>query len=240
MSGVSIPAAALAALTSIPLDPDDLDGQLRHVCEVTIDVVGGADAASVSLITNGHPKTLGATSDMATAADDAQYLAGAGPCLDAAQANEVVVVPDLSTEMRWPATDRMAEAGARSSLSLPLPIQAEAIAGLNIYSTRVAAFDEAAVQTAMEFASFAAVAVANAMTLSTAAEQAKNLQAAMEHRSVIEQAKGILIATTGRPPEEAFNLLVQQSQHENRKLREIAHEIVDGAIRGGAKGVSKG
>ena len=65
----------------------------------------------------------------------------------------------------------------------------------------------------------------------SAAEQARNLQAAMDHRSAIEQAKGILIATTGCDPDAAFHLLVQQSQHENRKLREIALELVQGSIR---------
>ena len=48
------------------------------------------------------------------------------------------------------------------------------------------------------------------------------MRAAMEHRAVIEQAKGILIGSLGCDPDAAFGLLVQQSQHENRKLREIA------------------
>jgi AmiR/NasT family two-component response regulator len=54
-----------------------------------------------------------------------------------------------------------------------------------------------------------------------------NLAAAMEHRGVIEQAKGILMATNGCSPDEAFVRLRQRSQAENRKLRDIAVAIVD-------------
>jgi Icc-related predicted phosphoesterase len=52
------------------------------------------------------------------------------------------------------------------------------------------------------------------------------LRKAMESRAVIEQAKGVLIATTGCDADEAFKLLVSESQHENRKLREVAEELV--------------
>jgi AmiR/NasT family two-component response regulator len=48
----------------------------------------------------------------------------------------------------------------------------------------------------------------------------------MDSRAAIEQAKGIIMATTGCGPDEAFQLLVRQSQHENRKLRELAEELV--------------
>jgi AmiR/NasT family two-component response regulator len=53
-----------------------------------------------------------------------------------------------------------------------------------------------------------------------------HLQTAMESRAVIEQAKGIIVASARCSPEDAFALLVQQSQATNRKLREIAQEIV--------------
>lgn len=44
---------------------------------------------------------------------------------------------------------------------------------------------------------------------------------------MIEQAKGIVMATRGCSPDDAFGVLVSQSQHENRKLREIARGLVD-------------
>jgi AmiR/NasT family two-component response regulator len=58
-----------------------------------------------------------------------------------------------------------------------------------------------------------------------------HLQTALQSRAVIEQAKGMLIAEFGYPPETAFKQLSRQSQNANRKLRDIAADLVDGRIQ---------
>jgi AmiR/NasT family two-component response regulator len=57
-----------------------------------------------------------------------------------------------------------------------------------------------------------------------------NLHTALESRATIEQAKGILNAEFGVPPEEAFQLLSRVSQKTNRKVREISEDLVQGRI----------
>ena len=56
--------------------------------------------------------------------------------------------------------------------------------------------------------------------------QVHQLETALESRIVIEQAKGVLAARSGEPVEAAFEVLRKRSQLQNRKLREIAGEIV--------------
>jgi AmiR/NasT family two-component response regulator len=56
--------------------------------------------------------------------------------------------------------------------------------------------------------------------------EVQGLRRAMEHRAEIEQAKGIIMANMRCGSDEAFDVLRRQSQHENRRLNEIAHEIV--------------
>jgi AmiR/NasT family two-component response regulator len=48
----------------------------------------------------------------------------------------------------------------------------------------------------------------------------------MQSRAVIEQAKGILMNSTSCTADEAFKRLTEQSQAENRKVRDIAAELV--------------
>jgi len=60
---------------------------------------------------------------------------------------------------------------------------------------------------------------------------AQNLQLAMESRAVIEQAKGILVAECGYPPEVAFKRLSVLSQNSNRKVKDIAADLVAGRIQ---------
>jgi AmiR/NasT family two-component response regulator len=78
----------------------------------------------------------------------------------------------------------------------------------------------------VELATYAAVVLTNMDTLQDARELAENLQKAMEFRSVIEQAKGILIERFKLTPDEAFRLLAEASMHTNRKVRDVAENLV--------------
>jgi hypothetical protein len=52
------------------------------------------------------------------------------------------------------------------------------------------------------------------------------LHARLESLPVIEQAKGILVARTRRPPEEAFEILRRSSQRTNVRIRDLAADLV--------------
>jgi hypothetical protein len=51
------------------------------------------------------------------------------------------------------------------------------------------------------------------------------IRTALETRDLIGQAKGVIMAALSCSPDQAFHLLRQQSQHENRKLVEVAADI---------------
>jgi AmiR/NasT family two-component response regulator len=51
----------------------------------------------------------------------------------------------------------------------------------------------------------------------------------MSSRSVIEQAKGIIMGSQRLAAEDAMKLLIRQSQHQNIKVRDLAEEIVRSA-----------
>src|SRR4051795_11923914 len=63
-----------------------------------------------------------------------------------------------------------------------------------------------------------------------------DLRAAAERRAVIEQAKGVIMATTGCDADAAFEVLVAQSHSENRKVRDIAAELMRAQRRGPTPG----
>ncbi|HEX2075723.1 MAG TPA: ANTAR domain-containing protein [Geodermatophilus sp.] len=52
-------------------------------------------------------------------------------------------------------------------------------------------------------------------------------QKALDSRAVIDQAKGILMREHHCSADAAFDRLVRQSNASNRKLREVAQEIVE-------------
>src|SRR5256885_1817918 len=128
---------------------------------------------------------------------------------------------------REPATGRPRR-GALSSLSIPLAIdQDEQISGaLNIYARRPDAFDEDSRSVATRFAPYAAVAAGNLYAYQSARDMAENLQTALQSRAIIDQAKGVLIERYKLTPDQAFQLLAQASMNANRKVRDIADELV--------------
>ena len=112
-------------------------------------------------------------------------------------------------------------------MSIGLPVARQTIGALNIYGTADGAFDAATQELATAFASYAAVAVANAGVYASTATLAANLQRALQSRAVIDQAKGILMGRHRITADAAFDMLSAQSQVTNRKLREIAADIVE-------------
>jgi response regulator NasT len=58
-----------------------------------------------------------------------------------------------------------------------------------------------------------------------------HLRAALATRPVIDQAKGILMAQHRCSPERAFEMLTEASQRDNRKVSDLAADIVASAQR---------
>ena len=62
--------------------------------------------------------------------------------------------------------------------------------------------------------------------------EVQDLRAQVQTRPVIKQAKGSLIAKHGCTSERAFQMLAEASERENRKFRDIAKAMVEGAQAG--------
>jgi GAF domain-containing protein len=226
------PHEAFAELGHIRLADIDIDTLLDKIAQLAKRTVPGASEVSVTLLHGNIPQTAAFTGELARALDERQYERGYGPCLDAADTTTSLLVPDTSSEQRWPGwAQEAAQAGAHSSLSVGLPVHEPVTGALNIYATTPKAFDDDAITIAQTFAGFAAVGLANAHLYATQAVLAGHMQKAMENRAVIEQAKGIIMGDRRCTPDQAFAILTKLSQDSNRKLRDVATALVENAYR---------
>ncbi|MBM7494404.1 GAF domain-containing protein [Micromonospora luteifusca] len=224
------PADAFAELGRIKLGEVGLDDVLQRVAELAKRVLPVPVEVSVTLVRGGIGHTAAFTDDLALEMDERQYAQGAGPCLDAATSGDVLSVPDLAADDRWPDwAERGHKAGVGSSVSVGLPIQEAVVGGLNVYARIPHAFDDDAITVLETFAAYAAVALANAQLYDSTASLARQMQEAMASRAVIEQAKGIIMGERRCTPTEAFNILAKVSQDSNRKVRDVAQALVDRA-----------
>ncbi|MGY1606761.1 MULTISPECIES: GAF and ANTAR domain-containing protein [unclassified Geodermatophilus] len=223
---------AFAELGRMSFDDSSLDGMLRKVADLAKRVTPGVEEASISLVVNDRATTAAYTGKLAIDLDESQYGRGYGPCLEAAVGEEIREITDAREETRWPDYARVCvERGSLSSLSVPVPVREAVHGALNLYAVEADAFDDEARDVARAFASYVAVAVHNMHLYESTRDLAENLDRAMQTRAVIEQAKGILMGQRRCDAAAAFHLLAAASQRSNRKVRDIAQDIVDGVSR---------
>lgn len=200
----------------------DVTDTLESVVTIATELVPACDEAGVTLVRRkGGVTTPAATGEVARAGDALQVELNEGPCLDALWSQEVVTSSNLAADPRWPQWGpRIAhDFAVGSMLCVRLFTDENTLGALNLYSLREDAFDEAARIEALALAAHVAVALA-------AAQEIGQLRVAIESRTVIGQAEGILMERFGLSARQAFSTLVGVSSVTNRKLSTIATELV--------------
>jgi GAF domain-containing protein len=221
---------SLRALSQFFVKDGTLGDTLLRVSEMACDVTP-AKYAGITMLVEGSPRTGVFTSPEAVEIDQAQYDTGEGPCLDAFREQRVFRIESTAEVSRWPAFCALAAAhGIGSTISVPLTVRGESLGALNLYAETAGAFTKGHEEMIQVFADQAAIALANAQVYWDARHLSENLTQAIKSRETIDHAVGILMANGGLSPQDAFQLLVRASQRENRKLRDVAEEIVTRTI----------
>lgn len=137
-------------------------------------------------------------------------------------------IPDITAEDRWPDyTALVIDRGFRSVLGVPLNAFGQTIGVINIYRDTAGEWTDEDLASAQILAAMGAGYIVNANQLKAQHTLAEQLHAAIDSRDLIGQAKGIVMAQSGVASDEASQILRQRSQAENRKLRELAQELVE-------------
>ncbi len=172
-------------------------------------------------------RTVAATSPLARDLDAALQHPPAGPALAAIRDGRDVQVALPSD--RWPQLSRRAiELGLQSIWSLPLTHSGSCHGALTVYAASPEPWSDPRSGATRVVAALAALEVANAEAAADLAHGNATLREALETRTVIGQAQGILMARQKIGAEDAFDILRRASQRTNRKLRDIAAEMVAG------------
>jgi len=188
-----------------------VDELMRRLCLLAVTELA-ASGCTLALIAGtellGTLAGAGRHSSMIT---DLQFELGEGPCLEAFAAGTPVLLPDLAAgAARWPVFAAAAAApGVRAEFCFPLGVGATCIGVFDLCR------DEPGVLSDEQRA------------IREHSMLAGQLQAALRSRIVIEQAKGMLAEHLSTTVDEAFQLLNEYARDHNRKLTEVARDIVD-------------
>jgi GAF domain-containing protein len=220
-------ASAAGHLLGLLVESPDMDAFLNKIVHLAAEAVAGAAGCGITVRRDGRPFSAAVSNELAGQVDEIQYGADQGPCLDALRGGTVVQVDDLSQEERWDDYRPHAIAhGVVSSLSLPLIVDGERLGALNLYSATPAAFNGPPREQGEAFAVQCTAALTLTMRQARQVQLQSQLAEAMVSTSVIDQAIGILMAQQRCTAATAFDLLRRASQNRNRKLRDIAADVI--------------
>jgi GAF domain-containing protein len=215
-------------LSKLLLTDEPVGDALERVAQLAVASIAGCDVADVTLMSDGDSRGQARSDPAGPGLDEVQLESGEGPVFEAVRARRPVRIDSVGADSRWPRFAAAAgEAAVASCLVLPMTVRGECIGALNLYGRRAAAFDDDAERIGIMFASQAAVVLANAQLHQACVDLTGQLEAALVSRAVIEQAKGVLMGRDHCDAEEAFLRMRRRSQHENRKVRDIARDLVE-------------
>jgi hypothetical protein len=119
-------------------------------------------------------------------------------------------------------------AGIRGALCVPVEVLGGPIGTLDLFTATPRAWDDSEVAAAHAYAGVVASLLGSAVAAHASSRLANQLQTALDSRVLIEQAKGVLMASEKVDAQTAFTRLRRQARNTSRPLPEVAREIIDG------------
>jgi hypothetical protein len=139
-----------------------------------------------------------------------------------------VIANSYVADPRWPAYWRaFRRAGYRSEASVPMPLEPGFFAALTLLSGEDNVFTAPVVAAAAAFSRRAGTSYVMAEELRTAQDLVAQLDAALQTRTAIDAACGIIMAQNHCSYEDAFTILARASSHRNVKLRLMAKALLE-------------
>ncbi|WP_291039880.1 GAF and ANTAR domain-containing protein [Herbiconiux sp.] len=210
---------------------DVIDTMDRLVAAATA-VTPAVDAGIVLADAQGALRVVASTSERAAEVEEAQLGADEGPCLEAYRSAAPVESTRLDAERdRWPRFVELAEqSGFRAVYAVPLTLRGHHLGAVGIFFDRPEALDDRSAALVQAMAQVATIAVVQQRTIAEHADLAAQLQRALDARVLIEQAKGLVASRHGISIDAAYQLLRGQARREQRRLRDLAEELVNGHL----------
>jgi len=222
-------------LLGLVLDSPEIASFLTELAIMTASCLSSQDdfvECGVTVLRDKRPAVVASSDARAASLDEIQNGFGDGPCLTALRENNTILIPDLMAEERW---HHYAEAaldyGVRSILAVPLDLAGEAQGVANLYSRRPNGFSDLDILTAENFVANASRSLRLALGMARLKGVHDDLVAAMQSRTIIDMAVGVIMAQNGSSQDDAVRILTRASSSRNIKLRDVASTVVDSVGR---------
>ena len=216
-------------LADTMVDDFDVIDFLHMLTDRSVRLLSVSAAGVVLADPRGELRVAAASSEAAGLIELFQIQNDQGPCLDCFRSGQPVTAADLAgPDQRWP---RFAAAATRAGFggvdALPMRLRDQAIGALNLFSAGTGPLGPAELRIGQALADVATIGLLQERNVRRAETLVEQLQAALNSRVVIEQAKGRLAERTGLGMDQAFTLLRQHARNTNQRLTDVARYVID-------------
>jgi GAF domain-containing protein len=230
-SSVAVQDGVVSRLQDLVLETADAEEFFDELAAFSADVLarpGEGLYCNLLVVRRKRPVTVACSTPRARIMDELQFAFGDGPCLSAIRTGRTMHVPDVSTEDRWPEYVRaVAGEGVGSILAIPLRLEGDSSAALNIYSALPHGFSGEDIAQAELFGEQSAKTLRLELRMARLQYAKEDLESAMKSRTAIDTAVGVVMAQNRCSQKEAMAILVKASNSRNIKLREVAVGVIE-------------
>jgi hypothetical protein len=202
---------------------------LAHRC---VELLGASEAGVVLADERGSLRSVASSHESARLLDLFEIQNQEGPCLDCYRTGEQIVNVSLAPpENRWPKFDGEARRlGFTTVHALPMRLRGQVIGAINVFASDGTPLTATEVEVGQALADVATVGILQERSIREARLLNEQLQAALNSRIVIEQAKGMLAERRLIEMDAAFETLRSHARNTNQKLSDVAHAVVAGTL----------
>ncbi|RAM36586.1 GAF and ANTAR domain-containing protein [Arthrobacter globiformis] len=223
--------SAVRQLQDILIGAESVDGFLQGLATFAASTLTGLAGTgvecAVTLKRHRHTATVAGSSPRAVELDQIEQRVGDGPCIRALFTMAPELLNDVTTDERWPEYQKkLAEHGVYSTVGVPLDIGDGASAAFNFFGPAPGLFTAELFDRAVGFGELASRTLHLSVRIGAAQAKAQNLEAAMQSRTAIDVACGVIMAQNRCSQKEAMDILAKVSSNRNQKLRDVAVELL--------------
>jgi transcriptional regulator with GAF, ATPase, and Fis domain len=224
-------AQRLVSLADTLVDDYDVVDLFDRLVASSVELLD-VDAAGVLIIDQrGRLQVMASSSEEARVLELLQLQNDDGPCLDCVRTGAPVIAKQLADTSRWPVFARAATShGYHTVTAIPMRLRSETIGGINLFSTRSQSIDETCLRIAQALADIATIGILQQRSIHRASLLAEQLQAALNTRISIEQAKGVLAERGQISMTAAYQQLRTYARNNNLKLTLVAEAVASGNL----------
>jgi len=213
-------------MTKVPERVDPIAAELCRLCEHAVSRLP-ATGAGLSVMTMEVQLTLLAAADpVSERLEELQFVLGEGPCVDAIAAGRPVLVPDLATAgpTRWPVyAEAVLGAGMKAVFAFPLQVGAARLGVIDFFRTAPGQLSGEELKQAFAFADEAVMILLDGGIGGDVQPIAGPAE--------LFQAQGMVMVQLGGSLAEAMARIRAHAYAENRRLSDVAHDIVERTLR---------